>query len=53
MSSQNTNTYKQNKSIIKNWRWEMGCELVDYLLSAQKQEVKWEHATGLVHQWQK
>ena len=37
----------------EKWEREMGSELVDYLLSAQKQELEWEHATGSVHQWQK
>ena len=31
----------------------MGSELVDYLLNTQKHELEWEHATGLVYQWQK
>ena len=37
----------------KKWGWEIGSELVDYLFSAQKQELGWEHTTGSVHQWQK
>ena len=28
-------------------------KLADYSLSTQKQKLEWEHATGLVHQWQK